>query len=541
MGNQPDKITWSEEEFNDHNKYLYDLEDDPNYQSAVVTYDSRLIALNWLLNRTDDVHINMRDIILAVYIMDAYLYVVGTDNYSVAMPASLFLARNCTNVETIELDDFVGYIRTEDQDKVAGTVGDIMEKLGGRIIRPIPSFFIYNVSELQNNLIFIALLRIKNAAQFKPSVIAKSIKYMTSDDLDYNELSDEANVICYELSNELLKIKKDGGLTEKIGNIVDNIFLDENFKRRCSDFVEIKLNIKRNTKIESLPVFRTPYKESGVLGKGISGEVHKISKRGKDMAVKFQDEGYYEEVSVLAVLSKSKYIIKLEGFLPEKAMVNESFLFFEIGNYELKTAIVKHDYPEKSEKELLMYFKDILEGLKACEYYDVIHADIKPDNVLWFEKEKRYKLIDFGLAMSMSSQRDELRVEVCTAMFRPPEVFLSNGTYDYKIDIWSAGCVLYHMVTGRYYVDYTKLLIQSDMFKFVFRDQGIPTEETWPGVTKLPNYKNYEDLSFPPNPNFLREIPDNKNMCYAVIKSCLTMNPKNRPNAETLLGCLKKY
>lgn len=541
MGNQPDKIAWGEEEFNAHNKYLYDLEDDPEYQSTVwvdnkgyeLNNKNRESALNWMCDIRSGTNLKLVELVLAVYVMDAYCSIVNVSRKDIGpvLGSCLFLARNCTNIDTIEIDD----LWDDDYLQTNTIMSDIIQQLGGRIIRPTPSFYIHNVTDLQNALIFLALVD-ENMIIYKPSLIAETVRYMTSDENLEENLSEDTKAICYSISSTIEKLKN--STLERLKILAFDVFSNENLKKKCVSAMNFKSRESAGT-IKNLPIFRTPYKKLDVLGSGISGEVHKINRRGKDLAVKLQDQAYYEEVSILALLSKSKYIIKLEGFLPEN--IDKSFLFFEIGNYDLKSAIVKYDYPNKSEKELLMYFKQILEGLAACEYYDVIHADIKPDNVLWFEKEKRYKLIDFGLAMSMSSQRDELRVEVCTAMFRPPEVFLSNGNYDYKIDIWSVGCVLYHMVTGRYYVDYTKLLRQSDMFKFVFRDQGIPTEETWPGVTKLPNYEDYEDLSFPRNPNFLREIPDNKNMCYAVIKSCLTMNPKNRPNAETLLGCLKKY
>lgn len=538
MGNRPDKIAWSEKEFNAHNKYLYDLEDDPEYQEYQIPYKEytgRTMSLNWMYAMKENLKIPFTSMILAIYIMDAYCSIIKTVplDLSGIKAACLFLAHNSINIDSLDIDAITteSYAATFD-------MGSIMEKLGGRIIRPIPSFFIYNVTELQNKLIYIALT-IKGVPLHKASIIAKTVKYMTSDSFE-GESDEDMKAICYALSNKILQLKSDNDkLPVAMQGLADEILSDENFKKKCVDFVETNVDVRKNIKLEKLLVFRTPYKKMGVLGAGIAGDVHKIVKRGKEMAVKFQKEHYSEEVAVLELLSKSNSIIKLEGFLPEDA--DGAFLFFEIGSYDLKSAVVKYTYPDKSGYQLLGYFKQILEGLKVCEYYDVIHSDIKPDNIVWFEKERRYKLIDFGLAIGVASQRDKLYVEVCTVDYRPPEVFLTNGDYDYKIDIWSAGCVLYYMVMGRVFNNVQSGDVRQDSIKNIFKRQGTPTEESWPGVTQLPNYKNYTGEIYPKNPYFLNEIPDDKNMCYAVIKSCLTMNPKNRPNAEMLLGCLEEY
>lgn len=77
-----------------------------------------------------------------------------------------------------------------------------------------------------------------------------------------------------------------------------------------------------------------------------------------------------------------------------------------------------------------------------------------------------------------------------TLWYRPPEILLGQKVYSIQVDIWSAGCIFYEMA-------HRKPLFAGDseidqIFK-IFQVLGTPDENTWNGVTDLPNYK----LTFP--------------------------------------------
>lgn len=77
----------------------------------------------------------------------------------------------------------------------------------------------------------------------------------------------------------------------------------------------------------------------------------------------------------------------------------------------------------------------------------VTHRDIKPGNILLTSKnydECHLKISDFGIAKIL--ERDQTLTDKGTKAFKAPEV--ESGHYTYKIDIWSAGVVLYYMLTG---------------------------------------------------------------------------------------------
>ncbi len=88
-------------------------------------------------------------------------------------------------------------------------------------------------------------------------------------------------------------------------------------------------------------------------------------------------------------------------------------------------------------------------GLKSAHEQNVIHRDIKPDNVL-LTKEGRVKLADFGLAKDTS---ENVRITVTgqvlgTPAFMSPEQGKGAKT-DHRTDIYSLGVTLYYMLAGR--------------------------------------------------------------------------------------------
>jgi serine/threonine-protein kinase PRP4 len=81
--------------------------------------------------------------------------------------------------------------------------------------------------------------------------------------------------------------------------------------------------------------------------------------------------------------------------------------------------------------------------LKTC---GVLHADIKPDNILINERRTVIKICDFGSAMF--SGDNEITPYLVSRFYRAPEVILGLP-YDYPMDMWSIGCVIFELCTGQ--------------------------------------------------------------------------------------------
>ena len=127
----------------------------------------------------------------------------------------------------------------------------------------------------------------------------------------------------------------------------------------------------------------------------------------------------------------------------------------------------------------------MLNGLYYCNINRIIHRDLKPQNLL-ITNDLKLKLCDFGLSRMFSLPMGKMTHEIITLWYRPPEVLLGIENYTTKVDSWSIGCIMAEMLLG-------KPLFFGDceigqLFK-IFEIMGTPNEMTWPGVTKLPEYK----------------------------------------------------
>jgi WD40 repeat protein/serine/threonine protein kinase len=100
--------------------------------------------------------------------------------------------------------------------------------------------------------------------------------------------------------------------------------------------------------------------------------------------------------------------------------------------------------------EVLRIGREIAEGLAAAHAQDLIHRDIKPANV-WLEAGSgRVKILDFGLtrAANDATHLTQSGAVVGTPAYMAPEQ-AEGGTVDARSDLFSLGCVLYRMCTGR--------------------------------------------------------------------------------------------
>lgn len=119
-----------------------------------------------------------------------------------------------------------------------------------------------------------------------------------------------------------------------------------------------------------------------------------------------------------------------------------------------------------------------------CHENFVLHRDIKPNNLL-IAADGEVKLADFGLARSFSDPYGYMTSNVITRWYRPPELLYGAKYYSGAVDIWSVGTVMAEMVLR---VPYLPGNTELDQIRLICQQIGTPTEDNWPGVTKLPEY-----------------------------------------------------
>jgi serine/threonine protein kinase len=200
------------------------------------------------------------------------------------------------------------------------------------------------------------------------------------------------------------------------------------------------------------------------LGRGSFGSVHKAcyGPTGKFYAIKQMyvesadpkiKEAHKAELenenAILDYINKDRpsnlvcIIRKIAAFIDAK---KDLYLVLELGRCNLFEKICRDSYLTTSARFIRQFVKQMLEALRFLQSKNIVHADVKPGNILYNEKEQ-FVLADFGAAFiePFVSERDKngkiLLFRRQTTDYRSPECTLFTEDYTDKIDMWSLGCI----------------------------------------------------------------------------------------------------
>jgi calcium-dependent protein kinase len=115
---------------------------------------------------------------------------------------------------------------------------------------------------------------------------------------------------------------------------------------------------------------------------------------------------------------------------------------------EIFDRIIEHIQNKEmySEKDAADIIQQVMSCIRYCHNHNICHIDLKPENILYLYNgsvnDNRIKIIDFGL----SQEKDKLVSKVGTAYYVSPEIL--KGKYTELCDIWSAGVILYILLSG---------------------------------------------------------------------------------------------
>uniref|UniRef100_A0A4W4F603 Serine/threonine-protein kinase n=1 Tax=Electrophorus electricus TaxID=8005 RepID=A0A4W4F603_ELEEL len=194
-----------------------------------------------------------------------------------------------------------------------------------------------------------------------------------------------------------------------------------------------------------------------VLGSGQFGVVYggKHRKTGRDVAVKVidklrfptkQESQLRNEVAILQSL-RHLGIVNLECMFetPEKVFVVMEKLHGDM--LEMILSSEKGRLPERLTKFLIT---QILAALRHLHFKNIVHCDLKPENVLLASAEPfpQVKLCDFGFARIIG-EKSFRRSVVGTPAYLAPEVLLNQG-YNRSLDMWSVGVIMYVSLSGTF-------------------------------------------------------------------------------------------
>ncbi|XP_036167248.1 obscurin isoform X4 [Myotis myotis] len=225
---------------------------------------------------------------------------------------------------------------------------------------------------------------------------------------------------------------------------------------------------------------RVVYQDLQPVGSGAYGAVCSAvdSRTGGKVAIKklyrpFQSELYakraYRELRLLKHMRHENVIGLLDVFTPDETLddFTDFYLVMPFMGTDLGK-LMKHETLSEDRIQFLVY--QMLKGLKYIHAAGVIHRDLKPGN-LAVNEDCELKILDFGLARQADS---EMTGYVVTRWYRAPEVILNWMHYTQTVDIWSVGCIMAEMITGKTLFKGNDHL---DQLKEILKVTGTPPDE----------------------------------------------------------------
>jgi len=241
------------------------------------------------------------------------------------------------------------------------------------------------------------------------------------------------------------------------------------------------------------------------------------------------------EIKILKVLNH-KNVVQLKEIVTSKASEynhgkGSIYMVMEFSDHDLTgltDAGTRFTTPQ-----IKCYMKQLLEGLAYCHRNRVLHRDIKGSNLL-INNQGQLKLADFGLARPFDDTGRQLTNRVITLWYRPPELLLGSQNYGPAVDMWSVGCIFAELLLKRPILPGKNEFEQIDK---IFKMFGTPTEETWPGLTKLHYYQMVQQqVGTKPQPNRFNEhfgmLPQ---QAQSLLQRLLAMDPSKRISAKDAL------
>ena len=360
-------------------------------------------------------------------------------------------------------------------------------------------------SNITNNISLLKTdIKLKNSKiNFKNEQSDKKTESKVNKTIKVNNSTIEINNDKLPVNKVNLKSKNTEIQVNKIKTPISTIFLKQDIsKPKDQEFFDSTIEKEISLSQEEKVIYGTrelkKYKKLKILGKGGCGivflcrneenmreyAVKQISKKGKsDSSIK----DLKKEIEILNKLNEGHdYILELVDHIEDN---NDIWLIFELGGKSLRTHLfeIKGEFLNNeriylikkgklykhlflNEENFKNFFKKLLEAIKFISDSDIVHCDIKPDNILFkydnniedFSKLIDFsdlKLIDFGSAFYVQSPDN---FSTNTPEYMPPEItellekkasnkevyaFLKKlEKFPYVIDIWSLGVLILEII-----------------------------------------------------------------------------------------------
>jgi TonB family protein len=277
------------------------------------------------------------------------------------------------------------------------------------------------------------------------------------------------------------------------------------------------------------------------IGEGGMGAVYRAqhNRLGRQVAIKFLHTEFAKDQEALARFFNEARAAATLGH----PNIAESFDVGELADgapfivLELLSGHSVHDEIGRIGKlpirRALRIARQIALGLDAAHQRGIIHRDLKSENVFLTDREENpdhVKILDFGVARVLENSTNITKPGhlIGTPESMPPEQIIAPDTIDARADVYAAGFILYHMLSGR--KPYDAMPITALIYKIL--------EDSPPPLTFLPDdvRKLVEDaMARDRNQRIqtMTELRDRIDACMAALSSLATPPPTRVPTDVT--------
>jgi len=204
-----------------------------------------------------------------------------------------------------------------------------------------------------------------------------------------------------------------------------------------------------------------------------------------------------------------------------------------------------HSYLDRNRitvSQMISVLAEILLGLEHMHLSGYVHRDFRPDNVLMFydacescencRQERpcsnpglRAKISDFGFTRFFL-RNDRLTYAVNNTSYRAPECLQRRNNYNYNVDVWSFGCMLYFIVQGKMFVE-NFMEKDVDVLEYLHKERAF----------LFSSGDSFEDF-FPLTDDFREELNAVTSEVHlqALVEGCLQSDPNKRLSTTECLN-----
>ena len=189
------------------------------------------------------------------------------------------------------------------------------------------------------------------------------------------------------------------------------------------------------------------------------------------------------------------------------------------------------------EKKAKFWIYQTLKALDFMHKNGIFHRDIKPENILLLKN--KVKLADLGSCKGMYS-KPPFTEYISTRWYRSPECLLTDGYYNYKMDIWGLGCVFYEILSLEPLFPGDDEIDQVNKINYIL---GSPPNELFEKFVKNSAHRNEFNFEHQKGVGINRYLTHVSKDAIDLINKMLIYDPDMRPTARECLNheCFKEF